>query len=74
MSERKKPETVVEFKDDHRALEAPGHKARRIYINGTEVLVEAGSVELLAGDNEVTKVMLTLLPKEVHFNTEEPPL
>lgn len=71
MSDKKLPETIVELKDDYRARDAAGHKTRHVYINGVKVLVEADSVVLVQGENEITKVMLTLLPKEVRLNTED---
>lgn len=65
-----KPRTIVEILDStkHDIL----HKAGKVRINGAEVLVEAGSVNLTFGEHEITKVTLTLLPTEVHFIHDAP--
>lgn len=67
------PRTIIELVD---TTSSPGdpvaHKAREIRINGTAVLIEADSLHIEfengPGDPEATKVTMTLLPTEIHFN------
>ena len=69
------PKTLIEFRDRHR--DSTGqllHKAcGPILIDGNPVAVERGSVKFESGEDQITKVTLTLLPHEVRFNhnTEE---
>lgn len=71
----KPPRTLVEFVDRVPEGRDPdsniAHKTQAIYINGEEVLVERDTTVLDFGDNEVTKVTLTILPTEVRFTAKE---
>ena len=44
------------------------HKTKELRINGVPVLVESDSVYLEFGTDELTKLTVTILPAEVHFN------
>ena len=63
-----RPRTVVEFRDYVGAEDAPCHRATRVFVNGSQVLVEEGGVDIEFGPNDATVVTLRLLPNEVHFN------
>ena len=68
MATDKNPRTVVEFRDYEGAEDAPCHKAARVFINGSQVMVEDGGVSIEFGEPKMTTVTLRLLPNEVHFN------
>lgn len=63
--------TIVEFKDKSGIGEQALHKTARVLINGSEVLVERDSIDLDFGPNQATKLHLTLLATEVHFDNKE---
>lgn len=68
----RRPRTIVEFKDNPYAPEdIYPHKAMRVFINGSEVLVEKGSIDFDFGDEDITTVRLTLQAAEVHFHNKE---
>lgn len=68
MAARNLPRTVIEFKDYAGAEDAPCHKVSRVFIDGTEVLVEKDGIDIEYGDHQATVVTLRLLPTEIHFN------
>ena len=56
--------THIIFRDNQNG---PPHVAQDLLINGQEVLVEKGSVSITFGDDQATKVTLTLIPTSVVF-------
>lgn len=62
------PYTLVELKDREGKGDSPLHEVSRVLINGSEVLVESGSIFFDFGDKTPTTVTLTLLPNEIRFN------
>jgi len=63
------PLTIVRLLD-HEGIDPARplpHMAFRIEVNGQEVRFEDGSVQVTFGPLEPTRVTLTLLPDEIHF-------
>ena len=58
------PHTHIIFRDNRTG---PPHVVQDLLINGQEVLVEKDSVSITFGDDQVTKVTLTLIPTSVVF-------
>lgn len=68
MTDQTSPRTEVIFLDDRQPFgTGRGHTTRKILINGQEVRVLAGSVEVKYGPSELTKVTLTLMVDRLTF-------
>ena len=61
------PRTIIEFTDTKSPDPALAHITRQVKVNGTPVLLAEDGVEIEYGYGEITKVILTILPTEVHF-------
>lgn len=64
------PRTVVRLLDCEGVEEHSGplpHKVFRVEVNGQEVRIEDGGIHVTFGPLEPTRVTLTLLPDEIHF-------
>lgn len=62
------PKTLIEIKDFPGSEDVPAHKAKRVFINGTEVLVKDGGLSVTFGGNDPTVVTIQIMPTELRFN------
>lgn len=68
---RNLPRTVVELKDYEGASgdkDPLMHKVARVFVNGSEVLVERDGIDIEFGESQATVVTLRIQATEVHFN------
>lgn len=62
------PRTLIEIKDYAGGEDVPAHKAKRVFINGSEVLVKSGGIDVSFGGDDPTVVTLRIMPTELRFN------
>lgn len=62
------PRTLIEIKDYPGGEDVPAHKAKRVFINGKEVLIEKNGITVDFGEDEPTVVTLRIMPTELRFN------
>ena len=65
------PRTIIGFTDTTAPDQALAHVTRQVRVNGIPVLLAEDGVEIEYGHGQVTKVILTILPTEVHFTARK---
>lgn len=56
----------IEFCDSNPA--APGHYTRRVYIDGTELMIAEDGIQVSQpSNNEIQTVTLTIIPHRISF-------